>query len=82
MKIYIIAEDIPRQRLWRVRWDYKEAVRKHLISALVRAWWRNRKYVASCANAPLHGRGTPRTVGEDVGQAKGKKVNEHIQTLV
>ena len=48
--IEIIAEDRPNQRLWRVRWDYKEAVRKHLLSALVRAWWRNRKYVASCAN--------------------------------
>ena len=53
MKIEIIAEDIPNQRLWRVRWDYKEAVRKHLLSALSLAWWRNRKYVASCANARL-----------------------------
>ena len=50
MKIEIIAEDIPNQRLWRVRWDYKEAVRQHLVSALIRAWWRNRKYVDSCAN--------------------------------
>ena len=54
MKIEIIAEDIPNQRLWRVRWDYKEAVRQHLVSALIRAWWRNRKYVSSCANAEAH----------------------------
>ena len=54
--IVIIAEDRPNQRLWRVRWDYKEAVRKHLLSALVRAWWRNRKYVASCANTGNEGR--------------------------
>ena len=53
MKIEIIAEDIPNRRLWRVRWDYKEAVRQHLVSALIRAWWRNRKYVASCANKML-----------------------------
>lgn len=55
--IVIIAEDRPNQRLWRVRWDYKEAVRKHLLSALVRAWWRNRKYVASCANTSREARG-------------------------
>jgi hypothetical protein len=57
VKIEIIAEDTPRHRLWRVRWEHKEAIRKHLLSALVRAWWRNRIYIASCANATGHGRG-------------------------
>jgi len=56
VKIEIIREDIPGQSLWRVRWVYKEAIRKHFLSALLRAWWRNRRYIASCANVAHDGR--------------------------
>lgn len=51
MKIEIIREDLPGRTLWRVVWGHKEAIRTRLLSALLRAWWRNRKYIASCANA-------------------------------
>ena len=34
------------------------------VKGLFEEWWRT-------ANAPLHGRGTPRTVGEDVGTESG-----------
>ncbi len=74
MKIEIIREDIPGRSLWRVRWGYKEALRTHFLSALVRAWWRNRKYIASCANAgavPRRGSdvGTSPLLGQKSGEA-------------
>ncbi len=45
MKIEITKELYPGQVLWKVKWGDKGALRASLVSALIRAWWRNRKYI-------------------------------------
>lgn len=45
MKIEITKELHPGRVLWKVKWGDKGALRSSLVSALIRAWWRNRKYI-------------------------------------
>ena len=59
MKIAIIRENLNGILLWRVVWGHKQAIRTRLLSAVVRAWWRNRKYVASCGDAGGEGAAKP-----------------------